>query len=315
VGSEVYSSPAVSDVFIGQTRIGSEGGWNGLAQLLRSPSGVVVPTPVLRSFEPNVINDLVQARIESANKMVRVWAPEGKEQIIRGIVSTGYEAKSAQSQVDQLLNRMHDQEVDGLRIANYNENPDSWSAEIVDIDHPIDFRIPGDSVLVDGSLAGFKMRANDVGSGAAIIDSYLYRIVCENGLISVLGQARMRAIHRGAGDWSGNLFTGADWLDLLTQAGSEVFEAGADTTEVFNRLKALANRPPLQAVRQSLDEALKLTSPGEGISRWALAQGAAAAANSAKGPEARQDLQRWAGRILSESVSEVLPTLESMLVT
>lgn len=326
-----------SEVFVGETRIGSNGGWSGLAQMLRSPKeGVAMPVPVLRSLDPGTVNQLLDVRVTQVDKQVRIWTPDdGSERIIRGIVSPGYKMIPAAEQVNQLLDRVHESELVNHRLVSWHSDPDSWSAEVVDADRPLgidgaqDFnqllekdttihlRDPNTGGFHDpeGSptFPGFKFTANDVGGGSCRVMSYLWRLACSNGMVAMVAQAALRAIHKGSGSWTGNLFTGQDWLDMLSTAQAEVLNPDTDATEVFDAVRQLANRPSLPAVRQSLDEALKLTSEGQGVSRWALSQGAAAAANKADNPTDRQTLQRWAGHIMGQPFAESVPTLSSMV--
>jgi hypothetical protein len=296
-----------SEVYIGQTRLGSDGGWKGLSEMVRSSDGVPVPVPVLKTLDPDTLEALFNDRLTQVDKQVRIWQPEVGERIIRGIVSPGYKRISATEQVEQLLNRLHGSAIQRHKLVKFSETPDSWSAEVVDRDVTVGFQDPE----LSDSLPGFKFRGNDVGGGSCQVLSYLWRLVCENGLVANLASSRMRAIHRGSGDWTGALHTGADWHELLVAAKAETFT----DVEVFERLKALANRPNVKAIRQSLDEALKLTSPGQPLNRWTLSQGAAAAANNAESEQARQELQAWAGKVMTLPVSKSLPTLEANLLT
>ncbi len=295
-------------VNIGSTPIGTDGGWKGFAEMLRSEDGTPIPVGVLKSLDRQTMTSLLDARITDTDKQVRVWNKGPDDRIIRGIVSPGFTRISAVEQVDQLLTKLHDAQIHSHKLVKCNmDDPDYWSAEIVDSERPLAANIdPQDSP----SYAGFKMTANDIGGGACSVTSYLWRMICSNGMVSVMGNARMKAIHRGGGDWRGNLYTGADWMQLLIEAQSEQY---ADSSELMERLKALANRPSIKAVRQSLDEALKL-SGHQPVSRWALSQGAAAAANNAESTEARSELHRWAGKLAELSTDKSLPTLESLLI-
>lgn len=286
-------------------------------------------------LDPDIMETILKRKFPKESKMVRFWQEDDGTYSVRSFLSDKYAPISTEKSIDELCNSISEEDRKNLRIVKASSDAVGFSAEIVDITTDFDISKLGDPGPVpdDITFAGWKLTGDDTGKAAQKIFSYLWRLVCNNGSSVVDRELSARAIHKGSALFSGKVLSADDWKEFIAEATKERIKV-IDTETASKKFAKMVNRPSLKIFEKAwwslsdktqpmrveipapedLLEAVIQETNLKFFRRIDLAEAFGFAANSATSRKERDIAQAYSGRLLTESLEEVAPTLASLLI-
>ena len=227
----------------------------------------------------------------------RPWLLRGNGESIRAVLSDRYAPLDNADLLGTLVPLLEGRfEVQGIALTS-----ESLHLRLVDP------RLAREVLPNDRLLAGVHIANSEVGRRSVTVDALVWRLVCLNGLVSLVkGRSLLRQRHIS---WDRPRFA-----DALRVAVSEAAMAGAGlidhlhaatrepVPDIEGVVRAIARQASLtQAVQEKVLSALRATPPPQQERLYGLVQALTFTAQSLP-PDDRYDLEVTAGRLLDEGV-------------
>lgn len=298
------------------------------------------------NIHPDEMNLVLTRNLPNGEMMFRLFQDPTRDNnyVCRSILSTKYKPKNIEDSVRYLLESVS--HPDRLKVVHTHSDATSFGAEVIDLDGEFDLnKVKGNNGInnlskEDRTFAGWKLVGNDIGTSAQKIFSNLWRLVCGNGSCVADRQTSARAIHKGQADFFGSVLDKDQWIKLISQACQErmkfinvkeaskkfakmnnrpnldIFESAWNGLFNFTQPQTLSPEVPIYSENDSLLDQVIAETNWRTFRRIDLAQAFGLAANGNKlSYHERNVAQNFSGRLITNSFSEVLPTLESLIVS
>jgi hypothetical protein len=233
---------------------------------------------------------------------------------VRAFLNAGYKPVRSRRVLGRLLKHEIKRSTDNLEVEAYEFTPDGMHVEIYD---PETHTRTGDHER-DIVHPGWFVQTRDVGDSKAYIASYLWRLICSNGLTLRSSMAREGLRHRFNMGWDGATIGMPEWQAIIDEARHQLF-AVPDVEEahaLMSRYTEKVPGVPTSYVSKRLYDCYHMSLVlKEPFSRWHMAQLFAAFPQELDLPAfERSNVQALAGRVLMFDIEKSMPALEPLLV-
>ena len=262
-----------------------------------------IPTAYFRRCPPAVqdvqLNYWLRAddgqddKVKDGNGREGTWLLRGKGATLRGLLSERYSPLDNAHLLDSLLPVLDEQ----FQVSGFSLTEESLHLRVINPQYAKDIR-PNDRLVV-----GLHLANSEVGARSVTIDALVFRLVCANGLVSLVkGKSLLYRRHVGLGD-------PATFQHVLGQAVSRALVSGLGFMERLSwtartylprmdeTIAALSEEWGLSGATEKRITANLLAEPaGDQELLWSLINAITLAAQSLS-PDARYDLEVKAGEL------------------
>ena len=230
---------------------------------------------------------------QDGNGKEETWLLRGKGATLRGLLSERYSPLDNAHLLDSLLPVLDEQ----FQVSGFSLTDESLHLRVINPQYAKDIR-PNDRLVV-----GLHLANSEVGARSITIDALVFRLVCANGLVSLVkGKSLLYRRHVGLGD-------PATFQHVLGQAVSRALVSGLGFMERLSwtartylprmdeTIAALSEEWGLSGATEKRITANLLAEPaGDQELLWSLINAITLAAQSLS-PDARYDLEVKAGQL------------------